>query len=95
MENKTETSRENGKKGGRPKTEVFEMNWETNGFKAWKTKKGVVIEIWNRNIGMFTGRKALLLGHKSLPNKNDWQVYLEAAKHPQSSFTLKKGHKVQ
>ena len=76
------------------KTEIFEMNWETNGFKAWKTKKGVVVEIWNQNQGMFTGRKALLIGKTTLPTQDDWVNYLEAAKYPESSHTIRKGHKV-
>jgi hypothetical protein len=75
--------------------EIFEMKWETNGFKAWKTKKGVVVEIWNKNQGMFTGRKALLIGKTTLPTENDWLVYLAAAKYPESSLTLRKGHKVE
>lgn len=92
---KAASSRENGKLGGRPKAEVFEMNWETNGFKAWQTKKGVVVEIWNRNQGMYTGRKALLPGKTALPTENDWQNYLEAAKYPESSITIRKGRLVE
>jgi len=76
------------------KKEIFEMKWETNGFRAWKSKKGVVVEIWNRNQGMVTGRKALLAGNTALPTDTDWLVYLDAAKHPESSITLRKGHKV-
>jgi hypothetical protein len=81
-----------GEREEKMKTETFEMNWETNGFKAWKSRKGVVVEIWNRNRGMYTGRKALLPGRTALPTEYDWQNYLDAAKYPQSSITLRKGH---
>ena len=75
--------------------EIYIKSWETNGFKAYRTKKGIVVEIWNRNQGMYTGRKALLVGKTALPNDNDWQCYLAAAKYPQSSFTIRKGHIVR
>jgi hypothetical protein len=74
--------------------EVFERNWETNGFRAWKTKKGICVKIWNKNQGMYTGRKALLRGWQTLPTVDNWQVYLDTAKYPGSSYTLKKGHKI-
>jgi len=84
---KKESSRENGKKGGRPKLETIVSrnttevwSWETNSLTAKLSPRGLILENWNCNQGTVSGRKILIVGEKELPNDNNIQYYYDTLK---------------
>jgi len=50
--------------------------WDTNSISAKISKKGLILENWNCNQCMISGRKILLLGTTALPSDNNIEQYI-------------------